>query len=330
MKCPGCGYVSFDRLETCKRCGAPMSALSDAGAATGSPARSPAEGRESAAEGMLFDAPEEPAPVPRRGRSRGPRARAAAAPPEPARMPDDALELSEDDLALHGGAVPEDAGMPFHIDDDVLAFGEADGFEPPRLSGGTDPAADWQPFTVEPPEPFFGLPGEDGAGGGGEPVIDRDEEIPERFWAPEIAGLRRRAAALVLDLAILALLLGIFFAAAYVALGVSGFDAGHLLSPAGLQASVPPFAMLAILLSLAYQSFFHARAGCTPGKALAGVEVRTADGGVPSGGRVLLRWLCASLGLAVAGVGLAWPLVEPRRRGWADLLSGTVVARRRR
>jgi len=35
------------------------------------------------------------------------------------------------------------------------------------------------------------------------------------------------------------------------------------------------------------------------------------------------------LSLACVGAGVAWALFEPRRRGWADLLSGTVIARRR-
>ena len=35
---------------------------------------------------------------------------------------------------------------------------------------------------------------------GGEPIIDRDDEVPERFWAPEVAGLgSARALALLVD-----------------------------------------------------------------------------------------------------------------------------------
>ena len=47
-------------------------------------------------------------------------------------------------------------------------------------------------------------------------------------------------------------------------------------------------------------------------------------------GRAILRWLGAALGLACAGLGLFWAVFEPRRRGWADLISGTVVARPQR
>lgn len=339
MKCPGCGYVSFDRLETCKRCGAPMSALSGVAPGTvtapaapqagGPPARPPASGEEFVLDGPLLEpALAEPAPARRHLRGRSGRAGGGATPPGPVALPDDALELSEDDLAATGDPAGEADETPFHIDDDIFDFGETAAAPP---AAGAEPAAAgcWQPFAVEPPEPAPGPSGQEWAGGG-EPVIDRDEEIPERFWAPEIAGLGRRAAALLVDQAILALLLGLFFAAAYLALGVTGFDTDHLLSPDGLRASLAPFAMLAVVLSLAYQSFFHVSTGCTPGKALAGVEVRTADGAIPSPGRVLLRWLCAALGLAAAGLGVAWALIEPRRRGWADLLSGTVIARRSR
>ncbi len=97
-----------------------------------------------------------------------------------------------------------------------------------------------------------------------------------------------------------------------------------------MQASALPFALLAALLSLAYSMFFHGSTGRTPGKALVGIEVRTGAGAALSWGRAILRWLGAALGLVCAGVGVFWAVFEPRRRGWADLISGTVVARPQR
>ncbi len=163
----------------------------------------------------------------------------------------------------------------------------------------------------------------------GEPIIDRDDEVPERYWAPEIAGLGRRALAFVADQSILAVLLGLFFLGTYSALRLDGFAVDLFLGTESLQASALPFTLLAALLSLAYSVFFHWFTGRTPGKALAGIEVRTGDGSAVSWGRATLRWLAAALGLACAGLGIFWVLFEPRRRGWADLISGTVVARRR-
>lgn len=163
-----------------------------------------------------------------------------------------------------------------------------------------------------------------------EPIIDRDDVVPERYWAPEIAGLSRRAIALLVDQSFLAAVLGLFFLGAFAALRLCGFDMGLFLGAASLQASALPFALLATVLSLAYSVFFHGSTGRTPGKALVGIEVRTGDGGKISWGRATLRWFGAALGLTCAGLGIFWVLFEPRRRGWADLISGTVVARRRR
>ncbi|MHB8834522.1 MAG: RDD family protein [Candidatus Methylomirabilia bacterium] len=163
-----------------------------------------------------------------------------------------------------------------------------------------------------------------------EPIIDRDDEVPERYWAPEIAGLGRRALALLVDQLLLAAVLGIFFLGALTALQNNGLTTGLLLTADGLQASALPFALLAALLSLGYSGFFHGSTGRTPGKALVGIEVRTGNGGAMTWDRAILRWLGAALGLGCAGAGIFWALFEPRRRSWADLISGTVVARPQR
>jgi uncharacterized RDD family membrane protein YckC len=195
---------------------------------------------------------------------------------------------------------------------------------------------DAEPFQGHPsPEPA--VPGaalvvqaEDLAAAAVVPVIDREEDRPRHCSAPEVAGLGRRGAALLADQAILAAVLGMFFLGALFALKLSGFETDLFLAPAGLRAALAPFALLAALLSLAYHAFFHGSTGRTPGKALAGVEVRTVDGAIPSWSRAILRWFCAALALACAGIGLAWALFDPSRRGWADRLSGTVIARENR
>jgi len=274
MRCPGCGYVSFDTLETCKQCGAPMGAVSSLSARQPPPREAPA-------------------------------------------------------------GAPEEADPGFHIDEDLFspmpspsagAETAPFSFAGVDLGGEREPAAgaDWLGALRLDAEPG---PGAADALGG--PIIDRDEEVPERFWAPAVAGLGRRAAAVVADQVLLAALLALFAFGAWGALRLDGFDGGVLFTWPGFSAALPGFALLALLQSFVYHTYFHTRAGSTPGKALAGVEVRTGDGAVPSWGRATLRWLAAALGVGCAGVGVAWALFEPRRLGWADLLSATVVAERR-
>ncbi len=285
MKCPACGYVSFDLLETCKHCGAPMAAT--------------------------------------------------AAVPSPAALPDaSALEVGNDDLdapLIAGQAAVEsdDGGPSFRIDDDL--FGESVpgvAAAVPVVPEWADPGGSWLATAADLPGPAFALPGEESiVEVGGEPIIDRDDEVPDRYWAPAAAGFGRRVSALLVDQAVLVILLGTFFLGAFITLKLNGFDTDYFLATAGLHAALPPFALLGALLSFTYNVFFHGFAGRTPGKALAGIEVRAGDGGALSWSRVTLRWLGSAIGLACAGAGIFWAIFEPRRRGWADLVSGTVIAR---
>ena len=288
MKCPACGYVSFDRVAVCGGCGAPTS-----------PAPQPAI---MALPGT--GAPEPPAGEPRRRRAtRSPSGRKQASPGRSALSghPETVIELGEEDLDLQ---VP-------------LPFPPARG--KPKGPGAVQPA-------VDPSPPAEG--GERGLPVEAPPLIDRVEEIPERFWAPAGAGLTRRAAALLIDLAVQAALLGLFLAGAALALERAGLEASALLSRPGFRAALLPLSLLAALVSLAYHVPCDAVAGRTPGKGLAGLEVRSPDGLTPTWGTAALRWFGGALGFACVGVGIAWALFEPRRRGWADLLSRTVIAAR--
>lgn len=315
MKCRSCGYVSFDRAENCKRCGAPRTA-------PGAPA--PATPAQPAAGSVEHEFPDEPFNL-----DFSPAALAPAAPdrdqgrgggaPQLEDLIAQTVELDENDPAWPHGALdlepfPDAHAAPvFYIADDL----DLPGPSPRDPQGVLAPRS----FVISEPQRL-----DDPAAG---PIIDADDQIPDRYWATEVAGLGRRAAALGVDNVILSAITGLFFASALLALAGSGYDTSFLLSPAGLWAVALPFALLAALLGLAYHVIFHGWRAATPGQSLLGLEVRTADGQAPSWTRALLRGCAAALGLACAGVGVAWALFEPGRRGWADLLSGTVVSVRR-
>jgi uncharacterized RDD family membrane protein YckC len=246
-------------------------------------------------------------------------------------LDDDAIEVGEEDLdhalsaAIDAG---EDDGSSFRIDDDLFAGDPVTHEVPDVPAVRADPAVRHGPWVDDLPGPALELPEQERRSpAGAEPIIDRDDEVPERYWAPEVAGLGRRAVALLIDQGLLLATLGVFFVGTLLALRLNGIDADVLLAAAGLQASALPFALLGAGLSLAYCVYFHRTRGCTPGKALLGVEVRTSAGGTLSWGRAVARWLGAALGVACVGAGVCWAVFEPRRRGWADLISGTVVAR---
>jgi uncharacterized RDD family membrane protein YckC len=290
MKCPSCGYVSFDRLAACGNCGAPM--------CFPPPAAAPPAAVE-------IDPP--PGDGQRRRRTRRSPSGAATAASECGVIPgnpDETLAVDDEDLDLR---------LPSRED---------------RLPPVEDaPAGEW-PATLVLQSPFLQDGGEEEVPAEGPPIVDRVEEVPERFWAPEGAGFLRRAAALLIDQALLAALLGLFLAGASLALVREGLEASTLLSRSGIHAALLPLALLAALLNLVYHVPFDAVTGRTPGRRLAGLEVRSGDGSPPSWGSAALRWCGGALGLACAGVGIAWALFEPRRRGWADLLSNTVIVER--
>jgi uncharacterized RDD family membrane protein YckC len=248
------------------------------------------------------------------------------------------LEVGEQELeALSLPPVPvsvHDTG-DFRIDDDLLAPSTAEAWPLPlRVAPAFDnwgceeglesavAGATARPFTLEVPEA-------DEPPGGAASVIDSDDEVPDRFWAPEGARLGRRAAAVAIDLVVLTAVLGIFYLGAFVALRASGVAAAALLSPSGLAAGLAPFGLLGLLVSGVFHVACHAGPGRTPGKQLLGLEVRSLDGGVPTTRAAAVRWFAALLGWGCAGAGVAWALFDPRRRGWADRLSRTVVADRR-
>ncbi len=290
MKCPACGYVSLEKRESCRRCGAA------------------ARGRGAVAEILEVGEKElvEWSPQPH---------------PEPAQ-------------SLSVGPWGD-----LRIDDEQLGRPETGAAPKPRHRGADFDDWDWGPAEAPAPAPApavqhrdFSLSLEEALPehAAAEPIIDHDDQVPEHYWVPQAAGLARRALALAADLALLAVILGLFFAGASLALALREFELQVVLSLEGLRAALVPFGLLGLLLSLGYFVFFHAGAGRTPGKRLAGLEVRCRDGSVPSPGVAATRWLFAVLGTACAGAGLIWGLFEPRRRGWADLCSRTVVAERRR
>jgi uncharacterized RDD family membrane protein YckC len=83
-------------------------------------------------------------------------------------------------------------------------------------------------------------------------------------------------------------------------------------------------ALLAV--TLGYFPWFWANGGATPGMRLFRLRlVRDHDGGPVGWGAALLRLLGFWVSGLVFYLGFAWILIDSRRRGWHDLLAGTVM-----
>jgi uncharacterized RDD family membrane protein YckC len=86
--------------------------------------------------------------------------------------------------------------------------------------------------------------------------------------------------------------------------------------------------LLTLIFVMAYFPFFWVR-GQTPGMKPFGLwVVRDRDGARIGWGSAILRLIGLYIGGTVFYLGYVWILIDKRRRGWHDLIAGTVVVRR--
>lgn len=84
--------------------------------------------------------------------------------------------------------------------------------------------------------------------------------------------------------------------------------------------------LITIIVTIAYFPWFWWKGGQTPGMKMFHIRVvRDVDGGPVSGSAALLRLLGYWVNQVVFYIGFIWIFVDKRRRGWHDLIAGTVV-----
>jgi uncharacterized RDD family membrane protein YckC len=81
------------------------------------------------------------------------------------------------------------------------------------------------------------------------------------------------------------------------------------------------------VLFLLYSVFFVTFSGQTIGMMITNLQVVDAKGELPTCGRALKRVLAFLLALGTGGLGLAWGLVDRKKRCLHDLVSRTIVVR---
>jgi len=142
------------------------------------------------------------------------------------------------------------------------------------------------------------------------------------------AGYGERLVGYIIDGLILSVIITIL-SLLFIPLFISGIDLSDLENPtfsAGFFASVALFTVLAAIVGVVYFPFFWVRGGQTPGQRVFGIRVvRDQDGGPLSWGAAILRLIGYWVSGAVFSLGYIWVLLDKRRRGWFDLLGGTVV-----
>ena len=125
------------------------------------------------------------------------------------------------------------------------------------------------------------------------------------------------------------LILGVLVVVAVVVLGILG--AILAVSGQGIAAGLSFIGLFVAIfvVSLGYFPYFWLRGGQTPGmKAFRLKVVMDRDGGPVTLGPAILRLIGYWIDSLVFYLGFAWILIDSRRRGWHDLIAGTVVVQR--
>lgn len=174
-------------------------------------------------------------------------------------------------------------------------------------------------------------------------------EAPKEDAGPapgvSFAGHGGRLISYILDSLILGVIyLVIFFvlsAAVLGAAGVGSFDSTVTFDESGMPTRMPSgmiaavfglvglVFLLTIVLQFVYFGYFWVRSGQTPGMRPFGLYVvRDSDGGNISWGQAILRVIGMWVAAIPVYLGFIWIFIDPRRRGWHDLIAGTVVIER--
>lgn len=94
---------------------------------------------------------------------------------------------------------------------------------------------------------------------------------------------------------------------------------------------IPALGVIAIVLGviivpLAYFPYYWSHSGQTPGMRMMHIKVvRDIDGGPVTVGAAILRLIGYWVSGAVFYLGYIWIFIDTRKRGWMDLIAGTVV-----
>jgi uncharacterized RDD family membrane protein YckC len=146
----------------------------------------------------------------------------------------------------------------------------------------------------------------------------------------EFAGHGARLVAYLLDTVLLSILLivALIVGGGFIVSGAT--YVGSRMTVMGPNAGLGFFIIfIAVILSVIYWLFFWARGGQTPGMRVFGLHVvRDRDGSRIGWGTAILRLIGMYVASTVFYLGFVWIFIDKRRRGWHDLIAGTVVIKR--
>jgi uncharacterized RDD family membrane protein YckC len=160
-------------------------------------------------------------------------------------------------------------------------------------------------------------------------------ESPERIEGPapgvEFAPHGGRLVAYIIDSLILTVACSITGIAAAVVLASGTTVEGQTVTnvEAGASAGFFLLLLLTLVIGIGYFPYFWSHGGQTPGmRPFSLYVVRDRDGSSIGWGTALLRLVGLWVAAVVFYIGYIWVFVDKRRRGWQDLIAGTIVVKR--
>ena len=208
---------------------------------------------------------------------------------------------------------------------------------PPREA---PPAAAWS--AAEPPAPPSPAATPVAAAAAAPPPAAPPPAAPSTvYWAAteepgpapgiEFAGHGGRLVAYIIDTILIGVVCTVILIIGFVAFSAGATVVGNKVTSVSTPGAILFLLSwtLAFAVIILYFPFFWARGGQTPGMRPFGLRVvRDRDGSRIGWGTALLRLVGLYVASAVLYIGLIWIFIDKRRRGWQDLIAGTVVIKR--
>ncbi|WP_456416912.1 RDD family protein [Thiolapillus sp.] len=132
-------------------------------------------------------------------------------------------------------------------------------------------------------------------------------------------GLFRRLAALLYDSVLVAALMAAAFTLVYLPLAIV-FGMENIQDYPLYKAAITTW-MFAV--GIGFHLWFWTHGGQTLGMRAWRIMLFSSDGRSPSLKQAVIRYAVAIVSLAALGLGFLWILIDPQKRAWHDIASGT-------
>ncbi|MER3445783.1 MAG: hypothetical protein C4291_02610 [Candidatus Dadabacteria bacterium] len=288
MKCPNCGFNSFDYLSTCKRCGNPLK---------------PNPIYKAIYESVSEAEKKESAKIDERALEK-PVSGAVLSAPDLSRAQTPSGTLNEPQIR----SISDENKME---EDESLNLSIPSEFLPYRSSSGQSRQEEWDDTESPVPSIYSAYNS-----------VPEDLQSKEKTISFNLAGIGSRIAAFIIDLIIifgiatLTLGIGLLFAGTSFSLGWGE----------GVDVLIPVYIIL-LFLGSTYFVFLEGITGKTIGKMILGIRIIRDDGESMRLWEAFVRWLGYYVSAFFIFIGFIWAVFDSKSQAWHDKFAGTYVVK---